>query len=89
VLEAEVRCYHCGRQVGTVRLRQRPHQTDPILNVGGATLMLPQRLLVNVRCLVCGGPTYLDDMQTRYELPPEAYEPAPPGRPRKGGREVA
>jgi hypothetical protein len=89
VLEAEVRCYHCGRQVGQVRLPQGSTAGRPILTMDQTMMALPPGELAKVRCPVCAGPTYLDDVQTRYDLPPEAYAPGLPGRPRKARLDVA
>lgn len=83
-VEADVKCFHCGQLVGATRQYRKPDQAGSTFIAAGAATEVALARLSDVHCPRCGGPTYVDDFQTRYELPAVDFadEPAPRrGRP--------
>ena len=69
-MEADVRCYHCGRSVGTLRCCVNPSY-GPMLfrrarDDAWSIISKPSQL----RCSVCDGPTFVEYFETltRVEL---------------------
>ena len=60
-VRGDVRCYHCGHVSGWV-------EGDPFARPGRATFHplrgKPKRADATLRCERCGGPVYLDDLET-------------------------
>ena len=67
-VEADVKCFHCGQIVGVTRSDRGEPRARSTFLATGATDEVALRRLGDVRCPRCGGPTYLDEFQTRYEL---------------------
>jgi hypothetical protein len=63
-LEADVRCYHCGRSVGTLLCAiNRPHGAMLFRRArddAWSVIRTPGRL----RCSVCDGPTFVEYFET-------------------------
>jgi hypothetical protein len=84
VLEAELKCYHCGRSAGFL---QREEGTAGAM-VLRRTQNGPGALIANLkaaRCDRCGGPLYADEQQIVYQyvMTGQDWERPRRGRPRK------
>lgn len=83
-VEADVKCFHCGQLVGATRQYRKPDLRGSTFVAAGAREEVSLTRLSDVHCPRCGGPTFVDDFQTRYEFPTVEFvdEPAPRrGRP--------
>jgi hypothetical protein len=82
-LEAEVRCYHCGRSFGLLR-RACDGTLGPttlLTHHGGAPAAM--RRLTDLRCASCHGPVYAEPFEVRHE-----FSIAPVVRGQRRGRPV-
>jgi hypothetical protein len=78
-MSAEVHCYHCGRVTGSWEWPSSAAGEWGIFQARDSATRTAGRL-AHVRCLHCGGPVYLDEIQP---LPPPlvlAFEKSPRGR---------
>lgn len=84
-VEADVKCFHCGHLVGVTRQSREPDAHGATFISAGSTAEVRLRRLADVHCPRCGGPSYVDDFQTRYEFPPVDFTDDAPrrGRPPK------
>lgn len=84
-IEADVKCFHCGQLVGVTRRNKEPQTGQTTFIAAGSTDEAPMKTLANVHCARCGGPSYVDEFQTRYEFPPVEFTDEAPrrGRPPK------
>jgi hypothetical protein len=79
-LAVDVRCYHCGRTVGLARFEREAALRPPTFTATGRASPMRLRRLTEVHCPACGGPTFLDEMETRRELPHADKWPTQPSR---------
>lgn len=67
IIEADVKCYHCGHVsghvVGDANQPLHPKTLQPIAGPSSRSSRPGDR----IRCLRCGGPVYLDDIVVRRE----------------------
>jgi hypothetical protein len=84
-IEADVKCFHCGQQVGVTRKNKEPFPSRSTFVAAGSTDEVPFANLAKIHCPRCGGPSYVDEFQTRYEFPPVEFTDEAPrrGRPPK------
>jgi len=84
-IEADVKCYHCGAIIGTLRREDGVSGATPVLRDRDGSTRLSISNLALVRCTKCGGPVFADELETVYEYPVGAWAADRPrrGRPRK------
>jgi hypothetical protein len=79
---ADVTCYHCQHQIGTIRQEIGVPNSPVLFRPTGGKEFQPIARVGSLRCTRCGGPTYLDEAQTVREAEePGLFEDE---RPRKG-----
>jgi hypothetical protein len=81
-MSAEVHCYHCGRVTGSWEWPSSATGEWGIFQAATSATRTAGRL-AQVRCLHCGGPVYLDEIE---RLPPPLvlnFEKSRRGRPSK------
>ncbi|MFN0071365.1 MAG: hypothetical protein ACKVVP_07745 [Chloroflexota bacterium] len=84
-IEADVKCFHCGQMVGVTRQNKEPAPARSTFIAAGSTVEVTLKRLASLHCPRCGGPSYVDEFQTRYEFPPIEFNDEAPrrGRPPK------
>jgi hypothetical protein len=82
-LEADVKCYHCGRTVGAVRREDGQERSTFQLGRSGPETAVSS--LTDLRCPSCQGPLFTDEIQVVYDYPilRDLFEPPRRGRPPK------
>ena len=60
-LQADVKCYHCGRVSGTWHWRSAAGPSWGVFEAANGTGRVPTRL-AQLHCQHCGGPVFLDDV---------------------------
>ena len=75
----DAKCWHCGFVAGQLVLEADPLHPRRFLRVSGQCPADLQVVDGQLRCCRCGGPLYLDDVETVVRLRMEAVE-----RPRRG-----
>ena len=81
-LQAEVKCYHCGRLSGTwLWLAAAGPALGTFELAHGAGRV--RTGLTQIRCTHCGGPVFLDDVDEVRAPRVLVFERARPGRPPK------
>ena len=81
-LQAEAKCYHCGRVSGTW---QWPAAAGPALGTfeGAHGAGRARTALAQLRCAHCGGPVFLDDVDEVRTPHVLTFDRPRPGRPPK------
>ena len=84
-LQADVKCYHCGTVLGTLRREDDVDGAMPVLRDRDGHDRSIVTNLAQLRCTRCGGPVFADEIETTYEFPigEWALERPRRGRPRK------
>jgi hypothetical protein len=82
-LQAEVKCYHCGRVSGTWQWRA---SAGPAFGTfeGAEGAGRVSAGLAQIHCAQCGGPIFLDEVAEVRAPSVLVFERPRPGRPRKG-----
>src|SRR6266516_1701539 len=83
--EADVKCYHCGTIVGTLRREDGDSGTMPVFQDRAASAESTVRNLAQLRCNRCRGPVFADELDVvyQYELDELVLERPRRGRPPK------
>jgi hypothetical protein len=81
-LQAEVKCYHCGRVSGSWQWRAGTGPAWGVLATAGGADRVPLAL-ARLRCQHCGGPVFLDDVDEVRAPSVLVFDRPRPGRPRK------
>ena len=81
VFHVELACLLCGRALGTLQIRQWPSRGPGTLRPIGPTPACQLADWCRLRCLVCGGNIYPDEVEAVRVYPPVQWENE---RPRRG-----
>jgi hypothetical protein len=84
-LEAEVKCYYCGKLAGLLSQEDSPARGWPVFLSSEGRLTAPVTNLAALRCRYCQGPLYAEEMETvsRYIRGTQPFERPRRGRPPK------
>ncbi len=87
-LEAEVKCYHCGRVSGTWQWLPAAGPSGGVFVAADGSGRVRTRL-AQVRCAHCGGPVFLDEVAEVRAPVVVAFERPRLGRPPKEAQQRA
>jgi hypothetical protein len=79
--EAEVKCYHCGSNVGLIRRENAPGFQPTFFQARGNAGVRVVRSLASLRCARCAGSLYTEELDLVHRYDPRAD---PIERPRRG-----
>ncbi len=88
-LRADVHCYHCGQVSGTWEWPSTSTPEHGIFQELGGQGRRMVGTLVGMRCLRCGGPIFLDEVENVPERPKVTFERPRRGRPPKQAQRLA
>ncbi len=84
---AELRCYLCSRSTATLDWEGDVASIVSVSRPGLPTSMMSSQTARAVRCVRCGGPSFIEEIERIREMPIITIEPAKRGRPRKADKE--
>ena len=84
---AELRCYLCSRNAATLEWDAATPNDVSVMRPGVELTQMDARSARRVRCVRCGGPTFIEEIEKLREPLVVTIEPAKRGRPRKVDKE--
>jgi hypothetical protein len=88
-LRADVHCYHCGQISGSWEWQSTATPEHGIFQELGDQGRRTVCTLAGMRCVRCGGPIFLDEVETVPERPQITFERPRRGRPPKSAQRLA
>jgi hypothetical protein len=88
-LRADVHCYHCGQVSGSWEWPSSMTPEHGIFQELGGEGRRVVGALARMRCVRCGGPIFLDEVETVPERPKITFERPRRGRPPKAAQRLA
>lgn len=84
---AELHCYLCSRGTATLEWSGDEPGAVTVNRPGLAAVTLSAAAARSVRCVRCGGPTFIEEIERLRDPIVVTIEPAKRGRPRKADKE--
>lgn len=84
---AELRCYLCSRGTATLEWDGATPMDVSVARPGMETVQMEAKAARQVRCVRCGGPTFIEEIEKIRQPLVVTIEPAKRGRPRKADKE--
>ena len=84
---AELRCYLCSRNTATLEWDGATPMDVSVTRPGMGTVQMVAQAARQVRCVRCGGPTFIEEIEKLRQPMVVTIEPAKRGRPRKADKE--
>src|SRR5262245_7059970 len=84
---AELRCYLCSRGTATLEWDAAEPNAVTVSQPGLDPVQMNSQAARRVRCVRCGGPSFIEDVEKVREPIVVKIEPAKRGRPRKADKE--
>src|SRR5947208_3229064 len=84
---AELRCYLCSRNTATLEWEGATPNDVSVTRPGMDVSHMDARSARHVRCVRCGGPTFVEEIEKVRQPLVVTIEPAKRGRPRKADKE--
>ena len=84
---AELRCYLCSRNAATLEWNAETPNDVSVTRPGVEPTRMDARSARQVRCVRCGGPAFVEEIEKLRQPLVVTIEPAKRGRPRKADKE--
>jgi hypothetical protein len=84
---AELRCYLCSRGTATLEWDEAQPNAVTVDRPGLEPVVMSAQAARRVRCVRCGGPSFIEEVERLREPVVVTIEPAKRGRPRKADKE--
>ena len=84
---AELRCYLCSRNTATLEWDAATPNDVSVTRPGVEPTRMDARAARQVRCVRCGGPAFVEEIEKLRQPLVVTIEPAKRGRPRKADKE--
>lgn len=84
---AELRCYLCSRGTATLEWDEAQPNAVTVDRPGLEPVQMSAPAARRVRCVRCGGPSFIEEVERLREPVVVTIEPAKRGRPRKADKE--
>ena len=84
---ADLHCYLCSRSAATLEWEGTPPAVVNVIRPGHEVAQMGPNEARRVRCVRCGGPTFIEEIEQVRVPQVVVIEPAKRGRPRKADKE--